>query len=75
MMIPVPGSVVIPMLGVPSTLASIDARAVAAAAVCVVVSLLAAWTVIMLQRRPGRAARSRSWGTLAERLHLARHAA
>jgi len=75
MMIPVPGSVVIPMLGVPSTLASIDTRAVAAAAVCVVVSLLAAWTVIMLQRRPGRAARTRSWGALAERLHLARHAA
>jgi hypothetical protein len=75
MMTPVPGSVVIPMLGVPSTLASIDVHALAAAAVCVGASLLAAWTVTVLQRRPQRAPRSRSWGTLVERLHPARHAA
>ena len=75
MMTPVPGSVVIPMLGVPSTLASIDTHAVLAAAVCVGASLLAAWMVTVLQRRPQRAARSRSWEILVERLHLARHAA
>jgi hypothetical protein len=74
MMTPIPGSVVIPMLGVPSTLVSIDTHAVAAAAVCVGASLLLAWTVTCLQRRPQRTAPSHSWGTLAERLHLARHA-
>jgi hypothetical protein len=72
MMTPIPGSVVIPMLGVPGTLASIDAHAVAAAAVCVGASLVLAFAVTLVQRWPQR---SHSWGTLAERLHLARHAA
>ena len=39
---PIPGSIVIPMLGVPGTLASIDAHAVAAAAACVGASLVLA---------------------------------
>ena len=76
MMTPVPGSIMIPMLGVPSTLASIDTHAVAAAAVCVGASLLLAWAVTLLQRRPPqRVPGSRSWEGLAARLHLARHAA
>jgi len=74
MMTPIPGSVVIPMLGVPSTLASIDTHAVLSAVVCVGASLLLAWAVTTMQRRLQRPSRSRSWGTLAERLHLARHA-
>jgi len=72
---PIPGSFAVPMLGVPSTLASIDASAVAAAAACVGASLLLAWAVMHLQRRPQRISSSHSWGTLAERLHLVRHAA
>ena len=71
MMTPIPGSILIPMLGVPSTLASIDTHAVLSAVVCVGASLLLAWATTMLQRRPQRV--SRSWATLAERLHL-RHA-
>jgi hypothetical protein len=63
------------MLGVPSMLASIDTYAVAAAAVCVGASLLLAWTVMHLQRRPRQVSSGHSWGALAERLHLARHAA
>ena len=43
--------VMIPMLGMSTTLASIDTYAVAAAAVCVGVSLLLAWTVMHVQRR------------------------
>ena len=57
MMTPIPGSVVIPMLSVPSTLVSIDTHAVAAAAVCVGASLLLAWTVTCLQRLTGDAQR------------------
>jgi hypothetical protein len=72
MMTPIPGSVVIPMLGVPSVLASIDTHAVLAASACVGASLLLAWAVTVLQRRPQRT--SRSWEALAARLHLARHA-
>jgi len=75
MMTPIPGGFAIPMLGVPSMLASIDTHAVAAAAVCVGASLLLAWAVMHLQRRPQRASSRHSWGALAERLHLARHAA
>lgn len=72
MMTPIPGSILIPMLGVPSTLASIDTHAVLSAVVCVGASLLLAWAVTVLQRRPQRL--SSSWETLAERLHLVRHA-
>ena len=71
MMTPIPGSILIPTLGMPSTLASIDTAALAAV-VCVGASLLVAWAVTVLQRRPQRT--SRSWETLAERLHLVRHA-
>jgi hypothetical protein len=75
MMTPIPGSFAIPMLGVPSVLASIDTNAVAAAGVCVGASLLLAWTVMHLQRRPQRPSSRPSWETFAERFHLARHAA
>jgi hypothetical protein len=76
MMTPIPGSIVIPTLGVPSTLVSIGTQAVLASAVCVGASLLLAWAVTMLQRRhqPASRSRSSSWETLAERLHLVRHA-
>ena len=74
MMTPIPGSVVIPMLGVPSVLASIDTHAVFAATACVGASLLLAWAVTVLQRRSQGSPRSRSLETIAARLHLARHA-
>jgi hypothetical protein len=72
MMTPIPGSVVIPMLGVPSVLASIDTHAVLAATACVGASLLLAWAVTLFQRRPQRT--SSSWEALAARLHRPRHA-
>ena len=75
MMTPIPGSFAVPMLGVPSTLASIDTHAVAAAALCVGASLLLASVVMYLERRPRRTSRAHSWGMLAERSHLLRHAA
>ena len=74
MMTPIPGSVVIPMLGMPSVLASIDTHAALAATACVGASLLLAWAVTVLQRRPQRSSRSRSWEAIATRLHLPRHA-
>ena len=74
MMTPIPGSVVIPMLGVPSVLASIDTHAALAAVTCVGASLLLAWAVTVLQRRSQRPSRSGSWEALAARLRLARHA-
>jgi hypothetical protein len=57
MTFPIPGSTLIPTLGVPSTLMSLDLHAVAAAAVCVGASLLLAWTVTLLQQHQHRAMR------------------
>ncbi|HWP66033.1 MAG TPA: hypothetical protein VNO26_08990 [Candidatus Limnocylindria bacterium] len=62
------------MLEAPSTLVSIDAQALAAAAVCVGASLLLASVAAFLQRRPQLAWRPGWMETLAERVHLVRHA-
>jgi hypothetical protein len=72
MTFPVPGSAMIPTLGVPSTLVSIDAHAVAAAAACVGASLLLAWTVTLLQRHQDRTMGTHEPSAV---LPLARHAA
>ena len=68
----IPGSAVVPMLGVSATLVSIDAHAVAAAAACVGASLLLAWTVMLLQRHEERTTTPRVSKAV---LPLARHAA
>ena len=59
MIFPVPGSFVIPTLGVPTPLVSLDAHAVLTALACVGMSLVVSWGVMALQRRPTHRTRSR----------------
>ena len=59
MIFPVPGSFVIPTLGVPTPLVSLDAHAVLTALACVGMSLAVSWGVMALQRRPAHRTRSR----------------
>ena len=75
MITPIPGSLVIPMLGVPSTLVSIDAHAVMAAVACVGASLVLAAVVMYLQRRSTPIHRPHVWDIVVERCHTVRHAA
>jgi hypothetical protein len=59
MIFPVPGSFVIPTLGVPTPLVSLDAHAVLTAIACVGMSLTVSWAVMALQRRSVHRPRSR----------------